>query len=93
MFVVDEEILMAEGGAVLRAAFADLPPRCQPLPSLLISDPPHPYAEISEKLRIPVESTGPRPAGGLDRLRRSSALISPDEGEAKINVRGDEPGA
>ena len=39
--VIDEEILVAERNAALRAAFAELPPRCQQLLSMLLSDPPH----------------------------------------------------
>ena len=44
--MIDEEILVAERNAALRAAFAELPPRCQQLLSMLISDPPHSYTEI-----------------------------------------------
>ena len=43
---IDEEILMAERNAALRAAFAELPPRCQQLLSMLLRDPPCSYAEI-----------------------------------------------
>ncbi len=45
--IIDEEILMAERNAALRAAFAELPPRCQRLLAMLTSDPPCSYAEIS----------------------------------------------
>ena len=91
--VIDEEILMAERNAALRAAFAELPLHCQQLLSMLLSDPPHSYAEIHEKLGIPVGSIGPQRARCLDRLRRSSAFAALGEGEAKINIRGGEPGA
>ena len=37
--VIDEEILMAERNAALRAAFAELPPRCQQLLSMLLQRP------------------------------------------------------
>ena len=66
--VIDEEIL-AERHIALRAAFAGLPPRCQQLLSMLTSDPPHSYAEISAELGIPVGSIGPYRARCLDRLR------------------------
>src|ERR1700689_575168 len=69
--VIDEEILMAERNALLRAAFAELPPRCQQLLSMLISDPPHSYEEIHSQLDIPVGSIGPQRARCLDRLRKS----------------------
>jgi RNA polymerase sigma factor (sigma-70 family) len=72
--VIDEEILMAERNAALRAAFAELPPHCQRLLGMLISDPPSSYEEIHETLQVPVGSIGPQRARCLQRLRRSSAL-------------------
>ena len=90
---IDEEILMAERNAVLRALFAELPARCQQLLSMLISDPPHSYATIHEALGIPVGSIGPQRARCLDRLRRSSAFIALGEGEIAGNVRGGKAGA
>jgi RNA polymerase sigma factor (sigma-70 family) len=71
---IDEEVLVAERNAALRAAFAELPPRCYQLLSMLVSDPPPPYAEISAKLGIPVGSIGPTRARCLGRLRRSPHL-------------------
>jgi RNA polymerase sigma factor (sigma-70 family) len=91
--VIDEEMLMAERNAALRAAFAELQPRCQQLLSMLISDPPHSYAEIHTKLGIPIGSIGPQRARCLDRLRRTRAFTSLGEGETKIDIRGGEPGA
>jgi RNA polymerase sigma factor (sigma-70 family) len=84
---IDEEILMAERNATLRALFAELPARCQQLLSMLISDPPFPYAEIHETLGIPVGSIGPQRARCLDRLRRSRTFLAL-EGEIAGNVRG-----
>ena len=72
--MIDEEILMAERNAALRAAFAELPPQCQRLLAMLTSDPPCSYAEISATLDIPVGSIGPKRARCLERLRKSSAL-------------------
>ena len=71
--VIDEEIL-AERHMALHAAFAGLPPRCQQLLSMLTSDPPHSYAEISAELGIPVGSIGPYRARCLDRLRRHPVI-------------------
>lgn len=71
---IDEEILLAERNAALRAAFAELPPRCQRLLAMLISDPPCSYAEISASLGIPVGSIGPQRARCLERMRKSDAL-------------------
>jgi RNA polymerase sigma factor (sigma-70 family) len=73
---IEEEILTAERNAALRAAFAELPPRQQQLLSMLISDPPYSYAEISATLHIPVGSIGPMRARCLGRLRSSSAFIA-----------------
>ncbi len=91
--VIDEELLVAERNAALRAAFAELPARCQQLLAMLISDPPHPYAEIHAQLGIPVGSIGPQRARCLDRMRRSSALAALGENGQKIDIRGGEPGA
>jgi RNA polymerase sigma factor (sigma-70 family) len=71
---VEEELIVAERNAALRAAFAGLPSRCRELLSLLMSDPPPGYAPISAKLGIPVGSIGPTRARCLDRLRRSPHL-------------------
>jgi RNA polymerase sigma factor (sigma-70 family) len=92
--VIEEEILMAERNAGLRAAFAELPPRCRQLLAMLISDPPHSYTEISATLHIPVGSIGPQRARCLERLRRSSALVALGAGgDIGVNIPGGEPGA
>ena len=91
--VIDEELLVAERNAALRAAFAELPPRCQQLLSMLLSDPPHSYTDIHRELGIPIGSIGPQRARCLERMRRSSALAALGEGEDKIDIRGGEPGA
>ena len=77
--IIDEEILMAERNAALRAAFAELPPKCQRLLAMLTSDPPSSYAEISATLQVPVGSIGPQRARCLERLRKSSALAGLDD--------------
>ena len=71
---IDEDVIVAERNAALRAAFAELPPRCYQLLSMLVSDPPPPYADISDQLGIPVGSIGPTRARCLERLRRSPHL-------------------
>ena len=86
--VVDEEILVAERNAALRAAFAELPPRCQQLLSMLLSDPPCSYGTISATLDIPVGSIGPQRARCLERMRKSSALAG--LGEADLHWAGGE---
>jgi RNA polymerase sigma factor (sigma-70 family) len=89
--VIGEEIVMAERNAVLRAAFAQLPPRCQSLIGMLTSDPPCSYAEISTTLGIPVESIAPQRACCLERMRESMALLG--LAEAGANPPGGGPGA
>ena len=91
--VIEEEILTAERNAGLRAAFAELPPRCQRLLAMLLSDPPHSYAEISATLDIKVGSIGPQRARCLERMRRSSALIALGESEVTVSTPGGEPRA
>jgi RNA polymerase sigma factor (sigma-70 family) len=73
---VEEEVLTHERYAVARAAFAQLPPRCQLLLSLLTRDPPAPYSEISESLHMAVGSIGPNRARCLHRLRTCPALAA-----------------
>jgi RNA polymerase sigma factor (sigma-70 family) len=71
--MIEQEIIAAELNAALRAAFALLPPRCRHLLSMLITDPPLSYAEISAALPVPIGSIGPQCAC-LDRLRCSPFL-------------------
>jgi DNA-directed RNA polymerase specialized sigma24 family protein len=89
--VIGEEIMMAERNAALRAALAELPPPCQPLMGMLVSDPPYSYAAISAALGIPIESIGPRRARCLEQIRESSVL----RGLAEVggNRLGGGPGA
>jgi RNA polymerase sigma factor (sigma-70 family) len=72
----EAEVLMAERNAALREAFRDLPPRCQELIGLLITDPPVPYAEISAKLGIKIGSIGPTRARCLQRLREYPSVAA-----------------
>ena len=74
--IVEHELLAHERHAALRAAFVQLPGRCQQLLSLLVEDPPAPYSEISSRLRMPVGSIGPNRARCLDRLRHCPALAA-----------------
>jgi RNA polymerase sigma factor (sigma-70 family) len=79
--VVEQDLLAAELGAALREAFSQLPPSHQRLITLLVQDPPVPYAQISAQLGIPVGSIGPTRSRCLDRLRRHpavAALINPE---------------
>jgi len=87
--MIEQEILSAERSAALRAAFAELPPRCRQLLSMLLSDPPFPYAKISTALSIPIGSIGPQRARCLGRMRRSPHLAVLGEREAQDNQAED----
>jgi RNA polymerase sigma factor (sigma-70 family) len=89
--VVDEELLVAERNAALRAAFAELPQRCQQLLSMLLRDPPYPYGTISTTLDIPIGSIGPQRARCLGRMRKSGALLGLVE--VGVNSPGGDPDA
>jgi RNA polymerase sigma factor (sigma-70 family) len=81
----EDELLRAERYAALREAFLDLSPSYQQLLTLLVADPPIPYAEISARLGIAVGSIGPFRGRCLDRLRRHpaiAALINAEVAEA-----------
>ena len=65
-----------ERRAAVREAFTALPPDAQQLISLLIADPPVPYAEISARLGIPVGSIGPYRGRCLRKLRRHPAIAA-----------------
>ena len=74
--LAEQDLLAAERHAALRAAFAQLPPNGHQLISLLIADPPVPYADISARLGIPVGSIGPNRSRYLDKMRRHPAIAA-----------------
>jgi RNA polymerase sigma factor (sigma-70 family) len=74
--LAEQGLLAAERQAALREAFAQLPPNGQQLISLLIADPPLPYADISAKLGIPVGSIGPNRSRYLSKMRRHPAIAA-----------------
>ena len=71
---LDAELLAAERRAAVRESFAQLPPHCQRLLTLLMSGDGMPYKTISDQLDIPVGSIGPTRSRCLDRLRSCPAL-------------------
>jgi RNA polymerase sigma factor (sigma-70 family) len=92
---VEEELLIHERRAIARAAFDQLPPRCQLLLSMLAREPRVPYSEISRSLHIPVGSIGPNRARCLDKLRRTpalAALLDADHGDVAQAAGGESHG-
>ena len=70
--MIEEEVIAAERNAALRAAFAELPRTCHELLSMLMSDPPPAYTDVSAT----PGSIGPTRARCLDQLRRSRHLAA-----------------
>jgi RNA polymerase sigma factor (sigma-70 family) len=87
----DSGLLAAERDAALRQAFACLPRSCQQLLAILIEDPPVPYAQISDRLGIPVGSIGPTRSRCLQKLRRHPALAALINAHAQIPDREPQP--
>jgi RNA polymerase sigma factor (sigma-70 family) len=88
--IAEQELLSAERHAALREAFASLSPASQRLIALLTKDPSPPYAEISARLGIPLDSIGPSRHRCLDKLRRHPAVAAlinaePDSAAGKIH--------
>lgn len=73
---VEDDVLEAERAGALRAGLATLSAPCQRLLTLLVTDPPPSYTEVSSRLGMPVGSIGPTRARCLDKLRRSPALAA-----------------
>ena len=74
--LAEQGLLAAERQAALREAFAQLPRCGQQLISLLIADPPLPYADISAQLGISVGSIGPNRSRYLSKMRRHPAIAA-----------------
>ncbi len=66
----DARPIAGEREAVVHAAWGRLKPRCQELLSLLVSDEPVGYSNLSTLLQMPVGSIGPTRARCLEHLRR-----------------------
>jgi RNA polymerase sigma factor (sigma-70 family) len=66
----DARPIAEEREAAVRAAWTRLRPRCQELLSLLMTDDPMGYKDLSKLLVMPVGSIGPTRARCLEHLRR-----------------------
>ncbi len=74
----EEEALLAERRALLRAAWQNIPARDRTLLTMLMDEPRRPYAEISRDTGLPVGSIGPTRARCLARLRGQLAALGVD---------------
>lgn len=72
--VAGDDLVAVERRQALREALAELPAARRELLLLLMADPPVGYAEISERLGIPIGSIGPTRARAFEQLRRTHAL-------------------
>jgi RNA polymerase sigma factor (sigma-70 family) len=89
----EHDLLAAERHAALRQAFQSLPPAGQELITLLLHDPPLPYAQISAQLDIPIGSIGPTRRRYLQQLRRHPALATLIDADRQPEGHpGDPPG-
>ena len=84
--MAEQELLVAERHAALCEAFTHLPPHCQQLLTLLIHDPPMPYAQTSATLGIPVGSIGPLRSRCLQQLRSDPAIAALINADATTTV-------
>jgi RNA polymerase sigma factor (sigma-70 family) len=66
----EKEAVSAAESESLRRAVADLPTRCRELITMLYLQGDVPYADVAERMRMPVGSIGPTRARCLDKLRR-----------------------
>jgi len=66
----DARPIAEERGTVLKVAWERLNPRCQRLLSLVVSEDPLSYKDLSKLLQMPVGSIGPTRARCLEHLRR-----------------------
>ena len=73
---IDANLIGEERRHAARQALAHLSHRDQQLLSMLFSDPPKPYKEISSTLGIPVGAIGPTRARCLTRARRAPAIAA-----------------
>jgi len=71
---LDERMLLVERERALRDGLAELPEHQREVLLMLAVDPPLSYAEIAERLGVPIGSIGPTRGRGLARLRQTAAI-------------------
>jgi RNA polymerase sigma factor (sigma-70 family) len=72
----DTSLLVEERRSAVRDACAGLPQRDRELLTMLFSDPPRSYMEISSSLGMPVGAIGPTRQRCLTRVRRAPAVAA-----------------
>jgi RNA polymerase sigma factor (sigma-70 family) len=72
----DDWLVREERFIALRAAFTQLSEKCQRLLSLLFTEPPIPYVEISGMLGMAVGGIGPNRMRCLEMLRRTNLIAA-----------------
>lgn len=87
---IDAALLAAEDHAALLAALELVPPRCQQLLRLLLSDPPLSYDDVSGVLEMPKGSIGPTRQRCLDHLRGALGRITGPARDS-VGVKEDTP--
>ncbi len=83
----EEDLVRDQRHQALLEALRQLPEARRELLMLLLTDPPIPYTEISDRLGIPVGSIGPTRARALAQLRRSPALAALADDDAMASRR------
>lgn len=84
---MEDDLIRDQRHRALLQGLAQLPRGRRDLLLLLLADPPVPYAEISQRLDIPVGSIGPTRARALDQLRNSPAMRALADPQAHPNRR------
>jgi RNA polymerase sigma factor (sigma-70 family) len=74
--VAEQRLVASQNRAAIAHALATLPHDMRAVLSVLFSDPPPSYEDISRRLGMPTGSIGPTRARILERLRRDPALAS-----------------
>jgi RNA polymerase sigma factor (sigma-70 family) len=84
---VDDWLVRQERFIALRQAFTQLSEKCQRLLSLLFTDPPMAYTEISAMLGMAVGGIGPNRMRCLETLRRTSLIAAMLDGQQPRHTR------
>ncbi|NUT50983.1 MAG: sigma-70 family RNA polymerase sigma factor [Saccharothrix sp.] len=90
---LDEEMEAAQRRQALREGFRSLSEQCRVLLAALMADPPPSYAQVGERLAMPVGSIGPTRIRCLEKLRKTPAVLRlveprPAGGGGVVGVEG-----